>query len=335
MENPNHLFSELDARIRAEGLLDWSPYFYIFCIAAIGVLIAASIMILTHVHSFWIQMANALLLAFSFGQLGFFLHDVGHGQVVGARWHRWLGLWFSLMLGWSLSWWIHKHNRHHAFPNQMGKDPDIDFGLLAFSESQANQKTGVMRAVVRHQAALFVPLLAFESWNLRVASIGYLMHGRTTEKYLLLFLIVAHVVLYAWLLIAFLPVSWAIAFAAVHWAALGIYLGLTFAPNHKGMPIVNPGSLKGFLEQQMYTTRNVRGGWLTDVLTGGLNYQIEHHLWPSMPRKRLKRAAVIVEAFCRTHGLRYHAVSARKSYGEVFKNFSRIGKTLAGENSAA
>lgn len=331
MENFNHLFFKLDERIRAEGLLDESAYFYIFSLAAIGALIVASMVILANVNNFWIQMANALLLAFSFGQIGFFMHDVGHGQVVGARWHRWLGLWFSLMLGWSLSWWTQKHNRHHAFPNQMGKDPDIDFGLLAFSESQANQKTGVSRVMVRHQATLFVPLLAFESWNLRIASMIYLMRGRMREKYLLLFLIVLHVVLYAWLLITFLPLSWAIAFAVVHWAALGIYLGLTFAPNHKGMPIINPGSLNGFLEQQMYTTRNVRGGWLTDVLTGGLNYQIEHHLWPSMPRKRLKRAAVIVEAFCRTHGLGYHAVSVGKSYREVFENFSRVGKSLAGK----
>lgn len=332
-ENSNHLFFTLDARIRAEGLLDTSAYFYMFSIMAIGALIGISIVLLVYVHNFWIQMANALLLAFSFGQLYFFSHDVGHGQVIGARWYKLINLCLSLTLGTSLSWWIQKHNRHHAFPNQIDKDPDIDFGLLAFSENQARKKTGIMRIMVRHQAKFFVPMLAFEAWSLRMASIDYLMHGQAQEKYLLLSFIALHVVLYAWLLVAFLPIWWAIAFAAVHWATLGIYLGLTFAPNHKGMPIIHPGSIKGFLNQQLHTTRNVRGGWITDTLTGGLNYQIEHHLWPSMPRKRLKYAAIIVEEFCRIHGLRYHAVGARESYREIFENFSRVGKTLVGEKS--
>ncbi|MDP3778955.1 MAG: acyl-CoA desaturase [bacterium] len=328
MENPNRLFSELDARIRASGLLNWSPYFYIFSMTVIAALIAVSFFILAYVHSFWLQLANALLLAFSFGQLGFFLHDVGHGQVVGSRWHRWMGIVFSLILGWSLSWWINKHNRHHAFPNQAGKDPDIDFGPLAFSKEQADQKKGIMRAIVRHQASLFVPMLMLEAWNLRVASIGFLLRSRMREKYLLLLFIILHVVLYGWLLLTFLPAGWAIAFAAVHWSALGIYLGLSFAPNHKGMPIVQPGSLKGFLEQQLHTTRNMRGGVVIDMLTGGLNYQIEHHLWPSMQRRSLKRAAVIVEEFCRMHGLSYHAVGVGESYGEIFGNFSKVSASM-------
>lgn len=152
-----------------------------------------------------------------------------------------------------------------------------------------------------------------------------------------LFLMTAHMGAYAFLLFLFLPVSWAIAFALVHWGMAGIYFCFIFAPNHKGMLIVKAEEQFGFLERQLYTTRNVRGGLITDILTGGLNYQIEHHLWPAMPRGNLRKAAAIVQDFCRVYGLRYHSINIGDSYREVSQNFSRIGKTLAGglgENSA-
>ena len=78
----------------------------------------------------------------------------------------------------------------------------------------------------------------------------------------------------------------ALVFIAVHQGLLGLYLGSVFAPNHKGMPILSKDDDSDFLRRQVLTARNVRGGRLTDLLLGGLNYQIEHHLFPSMPRPR-------------------------------------------------
>jgi Fatty acid desaturase len=78
---------------------------------------------------------------------------------------------------------------------------------------------------------------------------------------------------------------------------LGLYLGSVFAPNHKGMPILSRDDDSDFLRRQVLTARNVRGGRLTDLLLGGLNYQIEHHLFPSMPRPSLRRAQPLVHAY--------------------------------------
>ncbi len=91
----------------------------------------------------------------------------------------------------------------------------------------------------------------------------------------------------------------AVAFAAVHQAVWGIYMGSTFAPNHKGMPIIAAADNLDFLRRQVLTSRNVRGGWFTDFALGGLNYQIEHHLFPSMPRGSLRHAQPIVRALLR------------------------------------
>ena len=82
----------------------------------------------------------------------------------------------------------------------------------------------------------------------------------------------------------------AVVFVLVHQGLFGLYLGCSFAPNHKGMPILTANDDSDFLRRQVLTSRNVRGGWLTDLALGGLNYQIEHHLFPSMPRPNLRHA---------------------------------------------
>ena len=74
----------------------------------------------------------------------------------------------------------------------------------------------------------------------------------------------------------------------------GLYLGCSFAPNHKGMPTLTEADRLDFLRRQVLTSRNVRGGCLVDFVLGGLNYQIEHHLFPSMPRPNLRHAQPIV-----------------------------------------
>ena len=73
----------------------------------------------------------------------------------------------------------------------------------------------------------------------------------------------------------------AVVFIIVQQGLFGLYLGCSFAPNHKGMPILDAADQSDFLRRQALTSCNVRGGWLTDFALGGLNYQIEHHLFPS------------------------------------------------------
>ena len=327
-EGINSAFAELRQRVYENGLLHASPYFYTRRIAGMLMLLAASMVILTHAYGFWIQMVNAILLAFTFGQISFFIHDVGHGQVMNNRLRRYVNPFFSAVMGSSLDWWVQKHNQHHAYPNQEGRDPDILFDFLAFSEKQAREKRGFSKVMVRNQHFLFFPFLLFETLNLRRASIVYLFKQRSIASILDIFLIIGHLAVFILLLVIFLPIGTAIAFALLHWGALGVYLGTSFAPNHKGMPIIKPDIDSGFIEQQVSTSRNVRGGWFVDFWYGGLNYQIEHHLFPSMPRNRLKHAAVIVEKFCKERSIPYASVSIAESYRQIFGHFARIGNSV-------
>jgi len=106
----------------------------------------------------------------------------------------------------------------------------------------------------------------------------------------------------------------------------GLYLGCSFAPNHKGMPVLDPDDRSDFLRRQVLTSRNVRGGWLTDVALGGLNYQIEHHLFPSMPRPNLRRSQPMIEAFCRQKGVPYCQSSLTGSYTQALRHLNTVGR---------
>src|SRR5439155_24230659 len=99
-----------------------------------------------------------------------------------------------------------------------------------------------------------------------------------------------------------LPAAKAIAFILTMNFLFGLYIGSVFAPNHKGMPIQLPDEEWDWLTRQVVTSRNIRSSYLTDFLYGGLNYQIEHHLFPAMPRKCLRRARPLTIAYCKEIG---------------------------------
>jgi fatty acid desaturase len=123
-----------------------------------------------------------------------------------------------------------------------------------------------------------------------------------------------------------LPPVKAMLFILVQQGLFGFYLGCSFAPNHKGMPVLAASDKTDFLRRQVLTSRNVRGGWLTDFALGGLNYQIEHHLFPSMPRPNLRRAQALVAAFCAEREVPYARTSLLGSYGQALRYLDAVGR---------
>jgi len=119
-----------------------------------------------------------------------------------------------------------------------------------------------------------------------------------------------------------------VAFIAVHQAVEGLYMGSVFAPNHKGMPVLENDTPMSFLRQQIITSRDVRAHPITDFVYGGLNYQIEHHLFPSMPRNNLKKVQPIIKEFCRTHGIPFHETSVMQSHREILGYMHKMSAPL-------
>jgi fatty acid desaturase len=321
-------YADLMRRVKAAGLLERRPGYYWTRIAVTSGLLAAGWAGFVLVGESWWQLAVAVFLAVVFTQVGFLAHDAGHKQIFTSRRANDTAgmLLANLAVGLGYSYWTDNHNRHHAHPNTDGKDPDIDFGALAFTTAQAGGRGRLARLAYRYQAYFFFPLLLLTALGLHIDSAAYLARrtGRSRAWEQVLF--AAHVVGYlavVWWVLS--PVKAAV-FIAVQQGLLGLYLGLSFAPNHKGMPILDARDQTDFLRRQVLTSRNIRGGPLLDAALGALNYQIEHHLFPSMPRPNLRRAQPIIAKFCRQYRLAYCQTSLIGSYAQTLRHLHTVGR---------
>jgi fatty acid desaturase len=312
------------------GLLEWQPRYYVGLAVVNSVLFGGCMAVFLVTRNLWIVVPNAVVLALISAQLGFQLHDAGHHQMFRIRWKN-TAVGFvtaNLLLGMSYGWWVQKHNRHHANPNHVERDPDINNPAIAYTEEQALGRWGPMRLLARYQAFLFFPLLGLLAWSMHVAGAAFLVRRRSRRRGLEALALLAHAVAYVGVLVFALGVWRALLVIAIHKAVGGFYLASVFAPNHKGMPQTDDDSELDFLRSQVLTSRNIRGAWWTDLLFGSLNYQVEHHLFPRMPRNRLRRSSVIVRAFCAQIGVPYHETSLLGSYGELLRFLHGVGAPL-------
>jgi len=136
------------------------------------------------------------------------------------------------------------------------------------------------------------------------------------------------VLLYFGLLLTRLSIWQAVVFFFIQQMLFGLYMGSIFASNHKGMLILDKESQMDFLRRQVLTARNIKASLFIDFWYGGLNYQIEHHLFPSMARNKLKEAQQIVKSFCRTHSVLYCETTVPQSFREVHQFLHGIGISL-------
>ncbi|GAA3299281.1 hypothetical protein GCM10020218_088620 [Dactylosporangium vinaceum] len=204
--------------------------------------------------------------------------------------------------------------------------------VLVWASESAVGRRGLAGFITRHQAGLFFPLLTLLAIDLKVSSIKALRNGVVKRRRMESALLIVHAAVYLTALFTVLSPLQAVAFVLVHQALFGVYLGMTFAPNHKGMP--HPTGDEDFLRKQVLTSRNVRGGRLTDAALGGLNYQIEHHLFPGMPSPNLRRAQPIVEAYCAEIGVPYEQTSLITSYRQALGYLHEVGAPARAEHAA-
>ncbi|MFD7779038.1 fatty acid desaturase family protein [Streptomyces sp. NPDC059753] len=256
-------------------------------------------------------------------------HDVAHRQVFRRRRaSEMAGRIAGAGIGMGYGWWQDKHTRHHANPNNEELDPDLDPNLLVWTQDQDRAAKGLPRLIGRWQAFLFFPLLTLEGLNLHVASGKALTNPSLKHRILDGILLFAHSTVYMAVVFWFLSPGMAVAFLAVHQGLFGLYLGSLFAPNPKGMPILNRDDRPDFLRRQVLTSRNVKGGWFTDIALGGLNHQIEHHLFPNMPSPNLHKARALVRRHCEELGVDYLETGLITSYRQALISLHQAGAPL-------
>ena len=322
-------YAELKRLVKEAGLLEKNPGHYAVKMAVNLSLLALGIAVLTLVDNVWLQMLNAAFLAFVIVQIAYTGHDLGHKQVFRTSLNNdRLGLFVSFLIGINRTWWVEKHNEHHSNPNTLDMDPDIEIPVVAFSEDQARDMRGIARLIVRYQAFLFYLLVSLEGFSLRISGILYMFGNRLMFPIAEPIMMAGHIGVYTGLVFLSLPLWQGLLFIAVNQLLLGLYIGSTFAPNHKGMLMLDGKTQLDFLRKQVLTARNVKSSPVNDLLYGGLNYQIEHHLFPSMPRNRLKEAQKIIRPFCEEHGISYYETGVVQSQREILQYLHHVSAPL-------
>jgi fatty acid desaturase len=324
------------ATVRDAGLLKRRKRFYIWTFAAITVAMVAAWVGFALLSGTWFILLIAGVMGILFTQYAFITHELAHRQVfqsgkvneVSGR------IMADLVVGISYSWWTNKHSKHHANPNTVGKDPDIETDFIVFQPEAAAEvgTKGFKGWFLKRQGWLFFPALLLEGLNLHGQAFKTVFSpGKVDKRALEIVLLTVRNVGYVAILFTFLPVGMAFAFLGVQLAIFGLYMGSSFAPNHKGMPQLPRDSKVDFLRRQVLTSRNIKSGTFMNHFMGGLNYQIEHHLFPSMPRPHLRRAREIVKEYCENRGIQYTEVRLTESYRIVIRYLNRVGLSAGGD----
>ena len=328
-------YATLKALVREAGLLETQGKYYAIKLAYTLAMLAAGIALLFLLSGWLRVLVAAPYLAFVFAQLGFLAHDLGHKQVFkSTRLNNWAGMIVSnLLAGMSLCWWNDKHNAHHANPNHDELDPDIDIPFMAFSEEQALRKRGLSRVIAGYQAFLFFPALTLTVYMMQLSSALFTLRERYKWRFPDTAMLWAHFAIYYVGLLMLLGVWQGLALVVVHQLLTGLYLSMVFAPNHKGMPVLGKDDKLDFVRKQVITARSVRSTPLVDFLYGGLNHQAVHHLFPTMPRNKLRQAAEITMRFCREQNIPYHVTGVRQSFKEILQSLNETSASLRGRGT--
>jgi fatty acid desaturase len=325
-------YSAVLAQVKEQDLLRRRTGFYWSVFGSLVGTLAVAWVVFAFLGDSWFQLIVAGALGVLFTQFAFLSHEAAHRQVFASqRWNdragRYVG---TFLVGLSYSWWMNKHTRHHGNPNTIGKDPDIAPGVISFTPEDAAATAGARGVFTRFQGWLFFPLLTLEGLNLHWSAVRAVMSGTDTKadlrhRMVEAALLVARFGIYLTAVFWFLPFGMACAFLGVQLAVFGVMMGASFAPNHKGMPTIAHDAKVDFFSRQVRTSRNITGGWWVSFLMGGLNYQVEHHLFPSMPRPALKQARLLVRQHCETLDVPYTETTLLRSYGIVVSYLNRVG----------
>ncbi|MBL6280330.1 acyl-CoA desaturase [Micromonospora fiedleri] len=326
-------FAVLSRRITDAGLMRRRPAYYVVRLSIVTLMFVGGWAAFFLIGSSWWQMITAVFLAVTFAQVALVAHDLAHRQVFRTRRPSAVAglLAGNLGIGMSYGWWMDKHTRHHNNPNHDDLDPDVAPEVLVWTTESAVGRRGLKGFITRHQAVLFFPLLTLLAVSLKVSSVKALRDGTVKQRRTESALLILHAVGYLGALVLVLSPLQAVAFLLLHQALFGVYLGMTFAPNHKGMP--HPTGTEDYLRKQVLTSRNVRGNRLVDAALGGLNYQIEHHLFPGMPTPNLRRAQPIVQAYCAEIGVAYVQTGLVTSYRQALRHLHEVGAPARAEHA--
>lgn len=321
-------YAKLRKDVTDAGILnrDYAYYALLGFIIFGGFFLSIFFIIISHSPLF-IALSGFLFALFAVQICGIF-HDSGHRAIFkSAKNNDIVGYFSCALLAYTYKKWKINHNKHHANPNEEEMDPDIERPMFSFNEKQMKAKSGLWLFLSRMQVYFYYPISMLTGIYSQIVNIAYFTKDRAKtsswEKIIYL------VGISLWLIAPFVlfGLSKALLVFFSIYPLMGFYLFNVFAPNHKGMPQIRKGQKISFIEQQIITSRNIHGGFFTDILLMGLNYQTEHHLFPDCPRSKLRLVSPYIKSACRRIGLAYTETSLLKSNIMILSELNEVART--------
>lgn len=341
-------YRDLRTKLIEAGMFEASLAYYAFKIAFNVGMWALAVACVRMSNSTAIHMLGGLIMGLFWQQCGWLAHDFLHHQVFKTRsYNNMMGVMIgNVFQGFSVGWWKSKHNAHHAVPNlhqstpeSHDGDPDIDtMPLLAWSLKMAEtaKNSDMGRFFINYQAILYFPMLMFARLAWAHQSYLFVFGGNVwstkgaaedRERNKLRNLERAGLLVYygynLWIMYQ-LPLLEALAFQMIAQMSGGFFLALVFGVGHNGMSVYSAAARPDWWQLQVSTTRNVTSNWFVDWFCGGLHHQVEHHLFPMIPRHNLGKVNKIVTAFCKEQEVHYHEAGIFEGNVEVLQHLQKV-----------
>ncbi|KAH9523260.1 Acyl-CoA [Bulinus truncatus] len=324
-------FRNLRRLVEDNGWLKPDPWFYALHFLHVVLLEAAAVSLLWYFGTDWTIVLLALcLMVISQAQAGWTQHDYGHHSVFPdlKRSHIFHHLTVGFMKGASSHWWNFRHFQHHAKPNIIKKDPDIQLAYLFLIGDKlpvefGKRKKGFMPYQWQHKYFFLVgpPLLLPLYFHFEI--IYFCIKRR---DWLDLALSVAFFIRFFYLFTPFFG----------GWGTFGFYMALRFIESHWFTWVTQMSHLPNEVDRdskdldwftlQLRSSCNVHQSWFNDWFTGHLNYQIEHHLFPTMPRCNFHKVASLVQSLCKKHGIEYRDKTFFTACADIVRMLKKSGQ---------
>jgi len=273
----------------------------------------------TFCHLYWgYNLLAILIIGFGMQQAGWIGHDYAHGR---GTWMRWLCQTLTGSINaFSPTWWSHKHNTHHVYTNNLGIDTDVAndpvFHLFLPSEDK-----DVWCRAYQHWYYIPVYSLLYLSWRWQS-----LQHSYATSKYLELLFMTLN---YIWLFI----LGWQVALGSI--LVGGLLVAIIVTATHQSEEMLIDSDYP-FVETQFLTTCDARcDNFFMEWLWGGMQYQLEHHLFPTMPKYKYVQVRPILEKWAKENGIEYRCESVWSIWHRNYLTLKHFASGTANNRGAA
>lgn len=322
-------FNKFTEQLRSEGFFDPSPSHTLYRISEIILMHIVGYYLATHGYA----VIGLIILGIASGRCGWLMHECGHYSLTGyipldVQLQVWI---YGLGCGMSASWWRSQHNKHHSMPQKLQYDVDLNtLPLVAFTNKVVKKANSLLRGWISVQAICFpliTCLLVALGWQLYL----HPRHIARSKNYAEFLPLIARGLLFYYLVVVPFGLIPAIGYYLIYnWIAAD-YIFINFALSHTHLPTVPADDKQvDWIRYAAIHTMNVSPGPLNFVnwWMSYLNFQIEHHLFPSMPQFRHPIISPRVKKFFEEHGLVYDQRPYVESVITTFKNLSKVGREV-------